>query len=399
MENVADKTSQMGTVAKMQMKNMLTLMSASKNMVRNVIIFIIILIIVGISVYVSGKMSYEKTKCDDLTTIYDDIGKVSSINPSADGFKDYKLRDFYIKTAYNCCALGNFKNTFVSTCALEQVIRQGVRCLDFEIYSVHNKPVIAVSSLSSYDIKESYNSVDFGKALNIINDKAFSSQYCPNANDPLILHFRIKSSRPELYKEMTNTIYQVLEDRLLGSNYSYEFHGHNLGNVNLSDLYSYNTQGNKKTLGSGKVIIIIDKSNDMFETTELDEYVNMASNSLFMRALTNYDVKFTPDFNELIDFNKKHMTLSMPDLSVIDANVPASLHMKYGCQMVGMCYQNYDNNLEFYESFFAENGHAFVLKPENLRYVQVTIPVPTPQDPKLSYANRSVKSDYYSFNI
>ena len=93
------------------------------------------------------------------------------------------------------------------------------------------------------------------------------------------------------------------------------------------------------------------------------------------------------------------MTLSMPDLSVIDANVPASLHMKYGCQMVGMCYQNYDNNLEFYESFFAENGHAFVLKPENLRYVQVTIPAPTTQDPKLSYANRPVKSDYYSFNI
>lgn len=399
MENVAQKTKQVGNVATMRMKNMLSIMTGNENMVRNIIIFIIVIIIVGISLYVSGKMNYEKTKCDDLTTIYDDIGKVSSINPTADGFKDYGLRDFYIKTAYNCCALGNFKNTFVSTCALEQVIRQGVRCLDFEIYSVNNKPVIAVSSLSSYDIKESYNSVDFGKAMNIINDKAFSTQYCPNANDPLILHFRMKSSRPELYKDMSNIIYKTLESRLLGSEYSYEFHGHNLGNVKLSDLYSYSNKGDKKTLGSGKVIIVIDKSNDMFQTTELDEYVNLASNSVFMRALTNYDVKFTPDFSELIDFNKKNMTLSMPDLSVRNANVPASLHMKYGCQMVGMCYQNYDNNLEFYESFFAENGHAFVLKPENLRYVLVTIPAPTTQDPKLSYANRPVKSDYYSFNI
>jgi hypothetical protein len=399
MENISQKTKQLGAVAKMQMKNMLNAMTTSENMVRNIVIFIIIIIIIGISLYISGKMSYEKTKCNDLSTIYDDMGKVASINPDGDGFKDYKLRDFYIKTAYNCCALGNFKNTFVSTCALEQVIRQGVRCLDFEIYSVHDKPVIAVSSLSSYDIKESFNSVDFSDAMNVVNNKAFSSQYCPNSNDPLILHFRIKSSRPELYKQMSDTLYQTLENRLLGSDYSYEFHGNNLGNIELSDLYSYNNQGDKKTLGQGKVIIIIDKSNGMFETTGLDEYVNIASNSVFMRALNNYDVKFTPDFSELIDFNKKNMTLSMPDLSVNDANVPASLHMKYGCQMVGMCYQNYDNNLEFYESFFAENGHAFVLKPENLRYVQVTIPAPTPQNPKLSYANRPVKSDYYSFNI
>ena len=85
------------------------------------------------------------------------MGKVASINPEAEGFKGYKLRDFYIKTAYNCCALGNFKNTFVSTCALEQVLRQRVRCLDFEIYSVNDKPVIAVSSLSSYDIGIKFN--------------------------------------------------------------------------------------------------------------------------------------------------------------------------------------------------------------------------------------------------
>ena len=30
-----------------------------------------------------------------------------------------------------------------------------------------------------------------------------------------------------------------------------------------------------------------------------------------MRALRNYSVKYTPDMNELIDFNKKQMTLTM----------------------------------------------------------------------------------------
>ena len=32
----------------------------------------------------------------------------------------------------------------------------------------------------------------------------------------------------------------------------------------------------------------------------------MCSNSVFMRALRDYDVKYTPDFHELIDFNKKY---------------------------------------------------------------------------------------------
>ena len=41
----------------------------------------------------------------------------------------------------------------------------------------------------------------------------------------------------------------------------------------------------------------------------------------------------------------------------------------------------------------------FVLKPANLRYVPTTVPAPEPQDPKLSYATRTVKSDFYHFNI
>ena len=52
-------------------------------------------------------------------------------------------------------------------------------------------------------------------------------------------------------------------------------------------LIEFYNQGDKKTLGQGKVVIIIDKSNGMFETTGLDEYVNIASNSIFMRALNN----------------------------------------------------------------------------------------------------------------
>ena len=75
MENIASKSKQLGAVAQMQMKNMLNAMSSSENMVRNIIIVVIIIIIIGVSLYISGKMSYEKSKCNDLSTIYDDMGK------------------------------------------------------------------------------------------------------------------------------------------------------------------------------------------------------------------------------------------------------------------------------------------------------------------------------------
>ena len=359
---------------------------AKTHYIQYMIIGLIAIILLLSALYIRSKLNYVDDKCSDITEIYTDIGKVSNINPEDARYKDFLLRDFYIKTAYNCCGLGDYKNTFVSVCALKEVIRQGVRCLDFEIYSVDNEPVVAVSTLDDYNIKESYNSVPFVKALETIRDYAFAGSTSPNPNDPLIIHLRIKSKNEKIFDKMTDALYGTLESHILGPEFSYENHGENLGAIPIKKMM-------------GKVVVIVDKSNSTFEKTSLDEYVNLCSNSVFMRALRDYNVKYTPDFHELIDYNKKHMTLSMPDLSSGDKNVSAALHMKYGCQMIAMCYQNYDINMEFYEDFFGGAGHAFVLKPENLRYVPVKIKKPTPQNPKLSYANREEKSDFYSFNI
>ena len=68
-------------------------------------------------------------------------------------------------------------------------------------------------------------------------------------------------------------------------------------------------------------------------------------------------------------------------------------------RFVCMNYQNKDSNMDYIDKFFSENNRALVLKPENLRYVQVTIAEPKKQDPNLSYATRNVEADYYNFNI
>tara|TARA_Y100000992_G_scaffold295251_1_gene255947 strand:+ start:816 stop:1907 length:1092 start_codon:yes stop_codon:yes gene_type:complete len=349
---------------------------------------IILVVIIAQIANAIRRSSYKSRYCSDLDDQWSEFGKVSTIDPDGSEYNEYSLRDYYIKTAYNCCALGDFKNTYVSTCQLENIIKQGVRCLDFEIYSVNDKPIIAVSSDSSFKIKETYNSVKFDKILNIINDKAFSGGNCPNSGDPLILHFRMKSNNQPICKEMADSIKTILQPtgRLLGRDYSYENYGTNLGKVPISDLM-------------GKIIIVVDKTNTMFEGTDLDEYVNLASNSVFMRALRNQDIEFAPNPKELIDYNKRQMTLSMPNLQEKDSNVKALMHAQYGVQMIGMCYQNYDENLKYYENMFAQKGHAFLLKPSKLRYKPQLINCPDKQTKNVSYAPRKKQTGYYKLTL
>jgi hypothetical protein len=340
----------------------------------------LMLIIIGFLFFViflwcSHKLNLNKKNCSKLTSLYTNFPLISSINASNPIYQ-YKLRDYYIKTAYNCCSGGNFKNDFVNLCALKNCIKQGARCLDFEIYSVNNSPVIAVSGKSDFNVKESYNTISFSDAMSIIANYAFSGNTSPNSSDPLLLHFRIMSNIPSVHDQMATTLYNTLQDRLLGKKFSYETDGRNMGSYGpISKLM-------------GKVIIMVDKSNPLFASTTLNEYVNIATNSVFMRNLRFSEVKFCPDANELIHYNKQNMTICLPDLSASNTNYSPTVAQSYGCQMIGMSFQNFDKNMEYYTKMFDDSGSAFILRDEMYRYIPIFIVKPPPQKPSYSYETR-----------
>lgn len=348
-----------------------------------IILILIVLLFFGIWGY--RTMRRNSANCGDLSHTYPNFPTISTIN-SSDPKYGYNLRDYYIKSAYNACCAGNFKNDFVNICGLKNAIKQGARCLDFEIYSLNDEPIIATSSVSDYYTKETYNSVDFGEAMGIISNYAFSNSTCPNSGDPLILNFRIMSNNKPIYDKMAHELYTNLSDRLLDKQYSYEFKGKNLGAEPIKKLM-------------GKVIIMVDRANPMFQQTKLNEYVNQASGGAFMRSYTFSQVKNVQDMDELIEYNKKSMSIVRPDLSGKNANGSSQLIMQYGCQIIGMSFQNNDEYMKYYTSFFNQSNSAFVLKPEKLRYIPVTIPVPPEQNPEYSYATRVVEEDFYKFNI
>jgi len=344
---------------------------------------IIVIVFIGYYLYMKNLMNRE---CSYMNQTYGTMnGKIQSIN-SANPNSNYTLKDYYIKTAYNCCSGGSYKNDYVNTCNLTNVLKQGCRGLDFEIYSINDQPVIATSTSDSYYIKETFNSVPFVDAMKIIVNYGFSNTGAPNSNDPILLHLRIKSSNQKMFQNLA-TIFDSYDQYFMGPGTSYENGQTNFGNTKLLDL-------------SKKMILIIDNSNKAFtDNRNLYEYVNILSNSVFMRALRNYEIKNTPDISELQNFNKKNMTIAMPDKGSNPPNLSAAAARLTGCQMIAMRFQLNDVNLQESNKFFDDAGCAFVLKPENLRDIPITVPAPTPQDPAVSYETRTVTTKNYSYNI
>jgi len=351
---------------------------SSEHHIVNIVIFsFIVIILFCVGWWIFSKLSLDQRNCAHLNTLYKNkFPPLSSISPTDSVFQ-FSLRNYFIKTAYNCCCGGAFKNDYVNVCALKNAIKQGARCLDFEIYSVNNRPVVSAASIDSYTVKQLFNSVPLSVAMKVVNDYAFSNSTSPNHHDPVILHFRIMSKRKELYDSITKILADTLGSRLLDENYSYENHGKNLGADNVCTFLD-------------KVIIAVDKTNPTYVDTPLYEFVNIASNSAFLRILRQNQVIYTPDSKELKDFNKKNMTIVLPNLGVNPTNMDSAICMRYGCQMVGMSLQNLDTNMEYNNLFFDKVGHAFAIKPENMRFVPTTIDKPKKLGLNLGYQEREI---------
>jgi len=344
------------------------------------------IIIITFILYIMYIKNLNNKECSLMNTLYPSIdGNIKSINsnnPDCSG----NLYDYYIKTAYNSCSGGSYKNDYVNICNLKAILKQGVRCLDFEIYNIDENPVVSTSTSNSYYVKETYNYVSFADVMNVISNYAFNNGTAPNPTDPLIIHLRIKSSNQTMLTNLAN-IFKSYTNLMLGKDYSYENSGHNIGNQPLLNFCK-------------KIILIVDKTNNAYlENTDLLEYINLTSNSIFMRGYDYNSVKNTPDINELQDYNKKAMTIVFPENTSNPTNPNGIISREMGCQMVAMRYQYVDQYLEENTTFFDECGYAFCLKPARLRYEVVTIPDPTPQNPNYSYATRNVTTDYYSFNF
>ena len=109
-------------------------------------VIFLILMVGGIYSLIKVVRDQQKESCmTRMKRLYGDSRtQIEPIKETNIQFK-YRVRDYYIKSSYNSCSCGDFGNGYVSLDALREIIRQGVRFLDFEIYSVGGKAVVAAS--------------------------------------------------------------------------------------------------------------------------------------------------------------------------------------------------------------------------------------------------------------
>lgn len=261
----------------------------------------------------------------------------------------HPLSRYYIQTAYNACCGGAYAYDTVDLCHLKAVLRQGVRCIDLEVFSIDGQPHIAATNQvqDGAVLKTTLNSLPFADVLDTIVVNAFSFDGCPNPKDPLLLHLRIKTHRgDQIYPVMAAACRRHMS-KLLGNGFDYD-----QAKVLHTPVESL----------SGKLILIVD-AND-FHRSELAEFVNLVSRSANMRWYPYQRLQKTADQQELLQFNQNHLTLVTPNEGETDpANPDIQFCHSLGCSMVAMRYSLKESKAT---EPFVQATCAFVEKPEFL---------------------------------
>lgn len=377
------------------------------------------LMILLLLIWSYSKLTLSRSNCSNIEKTKLDTSELNPYNyqklqldNDTKTYGDYRLRDFYVKTAYNCCASGSFSHDFVNECAIENCIQLGARCLDFEVYSFDDNPIISVSTDKNFGVKETYNYLEFDRIMAKIRDMAFTSGVNSAGNissDPLILHFRIKTEHKNILDSMADSLNRNFYDRLLSRRYSYKYNGKDLGNVEMKYL-------------EGKVIIMVNKLEPLnIEETKLYEYINIVSGGENMRLMRYKEVTLSGVLEEIRDFNKEKMTICIPDLNANPENmdwsqlthkmvqgkktdeegkeVPAIIPYGYGIQFVGMSFQSpsgrIDPFLKTYIDEFNRHKSSFILKPKELRMENPQ----TTLNPRMDGVNQQIAANAVSAEI
>ena len=331
----------------------------SENNVVLISFIIIFFILFALLSWIYATLSNKTKSCNRINELYKEGNLLRTVNkaiPYNGNNNEILLKNFYIKTAYNCCCVDGYKNNWVDLCALKKCIYQGARCLDFEIYSYNNEPIIAASTANNNSIKETYNYEKFQDVLNIIINENINDKI-DNFQDPLFLHFRIMSDNIDIYNKMGIYIKNILfRDDPNSINRCYK-KNEKLILSNINDLKEQ------------YIIMVNSKNYKNVEQSKLMEYVNLQSNGPNLRILRYQELLAAGDNNPLlIAQTKQNLIIVLPDLNNKIENYIFSKAYKNGCQFIAMKFQNVDQQLISYNKFLFKNNEnkAITLKANDL---------------------------------
>ena len=322
-----------------------------------------------------------KEKCKNASCANNDIKKIEAFGSEESEYKglvdsdpiqlvslhkdftQQPLKEYAIKGSYNTAITGNY----VSNDMVKYVLTRGCRYLDLEVLFIDNKPFVTYTDDNKYEIINTDNKILLDNVLTTIVSNAFT-QPTPNYEDPLFIHFRLKSNNNDIYKSVAKSIDSTLRGKLYNKKID--------DKTKLSDVM-------------GKVVIVMDKSinrkyaedskcdqtdNDCYN---LPSYINLDSNSDTLYQNTYSDVlnetynivNATDKCDICTDVKRNRMVI--PD-KIDNTQNPNTYELigKHGCQIIMCRFYSKDNNLYKYEKLFNDNKGGVVPLTYVLDYIK-----------------------------
>ena len=286
---------------------------------------------------------------------------------------DFLMTDYTVAGSGYSVLPGKTVYSYVTTDAITKVIEGGARIVELHIYDVNKDPVVAIADESTKKML-TYNTVPFEKCCITLGNSAFKNP------SPFVLSLVFHTDDTLVINKCADILKSTLRKFMLDSSYSYQ-----RKNIALEPACNL----------LNKLIIV---SGEHHKGNGMDELVNLSWSSSLCRRLTYRQASQTYDHDELIEYNRRNITLVVPDLDTASMeNGNPEICFSYGCQWVLMNYGSLDNAMELYTGRFQQG--SFMLKPDELRYKPVTYKKPEPQNPEVSFQPKRLQSPLYDFTI
>jgi len=337
-----------------------------------------IIVYVGYMIWKSVEPSESKalSKANPTFAAYQKVTRLAPVGCP----NKYRLCDYYAASSSYSVFPGAQIYDYVSDSILPLVIKAGPRLVELDVYSDdQDKPVVGLKN-QKLGVDYAYNTVPFEACCVSIINNAFSSIVTPVSSDPFILSLVFHTDKTPVINACAEILKTTCRSHMLDSEYSYT-------RKNLAIEPVCNLQN--------KLIIV---SGDAMKGTLMEELVNMSWNTSHLRRLTYTQASQTHDHEELINYNRNHITMVVPDIGDDLVNVNPQILFTYGCQWNLMNYGSVDSMMEIYIGEFQEN--SLLLKPAPLRPLKPKkYKKPTLPDPSVSFQPMQKTTPIYNVVI
>jgi hypothetical protein len=345
------------------MENTQTFLTNSQNLTY---VFIAILIAIGVYVMVTFLIipaiaSNSLVTLGRAKTTFGAYSKVTDLKPLGATTDNTRLCDYYVASSAYSVFPSTYTYDYISDAMIPMVIKAGARLVELDVYAGNDdKPVVGLKNeTAGYDYAK--NSVSFESCCVAVANTAFNSVDTPLSSDPFILSLVFHTDKRHVIDACAEVMKTTLQRYMLGPEYSY--HRKNLAEEPMGNL-------------NGKLIVV---SGGNIKGTTFEELVNLSWSTSNLRRLTYMQASQPYDHEELINSNKKHICMVIPDPTPDLTNNNPTILFSYGCQWNLMNYGSLDGMMELYVGQFQQG--SVVLKPDVLRFKPVEAKIPTLPDP------------------